>query len=661
MKRLYSLPLLVSLCCLMMSCGAGRTLRKAEKHFDYGEYHEAAIQYGKAYRMLTSQERNLRAEAAYHRGLCFQRLNQCVKAENEFKKAIRYALPNDTVHLNLAQVYHESGKIKEAEAAYQAFLEYHPEDVLANNGLLACHKIPEWKQQKSKFVLRKSTHFSSRRGDFSPILIPTEYNSLLYSSSIRLKEGQKNSKITGLPDNDFWISRQAASGEWEKPVWIDAEINSEFDEGAGQFSADGRTLFFTRCVTKSDSIQSSSRTEVFRSTRTASEWSEPEKILLHRDSTVQFAHPCPSPDGLFLYFVSDLPGGYGGKDLWRCEMTDQRFGPPENLGPEINTPGDEVFPVFHPDGSLYFSSDGHPGFGGLDIFRIIKHSEDMTEVEHLPQPFNSHADDFGITFFASGEKGFLSSNRDNARGWDDIFQFEMPQSRILVTGSVVDRYGEELPDAILRIVNSKGMNTRIRTDKKGKYQHLIEPGADYALLGTARAYLNQAQQFKAIDADKDTTYVVNFTLTPLYRPVRIDNIFFAFDRADLLPESAPALEELYKLLIDNPHIVVELGAHTDRKGGEEYNRNLSERRAQAVVQYLTQEGIEAERLVAKGYGKQMPAKVDSYMQDKHRFLKEGSYLEESFIEGLSPEQQDVADQINRRCEFKVLKTTFRLF
>lgn len=194
MKRLYSLPLLVSLCCLMMSCGAGRTLRKAEKHFDYGEYHEAAIQYGKAYRMLTSQERNLRAEAAYHRGLCFQRLNQCVKAENEFKKAIRYALPNDTVHLNLAQVYHESGKIKEAEAAYQAFLEYHPEDVLANNGLLACHKIPEWKQQKSKFVLRKSTHFSSRRGDFSPILIPTEYNSLLYSSSIRLKEGQKTAK-----------------------------------------------------------------------------------------------------------------------------------------------------------------------------------------------------------------------------------------------------------------------------------------------------------------------------------------------------------------------------------------------------------------------------------------------------------------------------------
>jgi peptidoglycan-associated lipoprotein len=493
------------------------------------------------------------------------------------------------------------------------------------------------------------------------VLLPTEYNTLIFNSSAKVKKDQKPSKITGLPDNDFWITQKDVDGKWEKPVYIEAEINSEFDEGAATFSGDGKTMYFTRCITKSDSIESSSKVELFRAVRSGAEWSAPEKLTVHRDSTVLFAHPAISPDGSYMYFVSDLKGGYGGKDIWRCEMSGTVFGPLENLGPTINTAGDEVFPSFRDNGEFYFSSDGHPGFGGLDLFKAALFPDSGYTVENLMMPVNSSADDFSITFYGGEDRGYFSSNRKEPRGWDQLWSFEVSKPKIVVQGIVRDRYGDNISDATLRIVSDKGLNTRIRSDKDGTYRYNIEKGADYIMLGTARAYLNYSNRFYALDHDKDTTYNIDFILTPLYRPVRIDNIFFEFDKATLLPESFTALNELNKLLLDNPHIVVEIGAHTDRIGTEEYNNSLSQQRAMAVVEYLKQQGIENDRLVSKGYGKSQPVKVDSRLEQKYPFLREDTYLDEDYVGTLTPQQQEIADQINRRSEFKVLKTTYKLF
>lgn len=654
--------LLLSLLIVLLSgCSVGMMLNKADKLYSYGEYNAAALQYGKAYRRLKSDEKKERAHAAFFRGECYRKLNQPIKAENEYKKALRYNLGNDTLHLRLAQTLHKNARYNEAATAYLSFLSMHPEDTLALNGLSACHRIETWKKSPTKYIVKKSALLNSRKGDFAPVLMPDSYMSLFITSSARSKKDQKPSNITGLPDNDFWVSKQDVNGVWSKPEYWEGKLNSEFDEGAASFSADGKTMFFTRCITKSDSIQSSSKVEIFRSVRTGAEWSDPEKMNIFRDSTVIFAHPAVSPDGKYLYFVSDLKGGRGGKDIWRSEMQETTFGPPENLGSDINTAGDEVFPYFRPNSEFYFSSDGHPGFGGLDLFKATLNKEGGYQVENLMQQINSNSDDFGITFFGKEDKGYFSSNRKEPRGWDKIYSFELPSTLVEVRGIVSDRFGEPVPDATIRIVNDKGLNTKTRADKNGQYSIKVEKDADYAMLGTCRSYLNNSARFYALNKEVDTTYIQNFVLTPLHRAIRIENIFFDFDKWDLKPESYPALAELLKILQDNPHIVVEISAHTDRFGTDEVNDFISKKRAEAVVEYLSQQGIEKARLESQGYGKNQPATVDSYMQNKYRFLSEGSNLTEGFILTLPAEQQAVADQINRRCEFKVLKTTYKLF
>jgi len=646
---------------LLMGCSVGMSIQKGDKLFEYGEYYAAATQYGKAYRRLHSDEKKLKAHTSFYRGECFRLINQPIKAENEYKKTLRFATTNDTVYLRLAQALHKNAKYKEAATNYELYLANHPENSLALNGLSACHLIDKWQKTPTHYEVKKATYLNSRKGDFAPAIVPGEKNTLYFTSSARVKDKQKPSKITGQPNNDFWVAKKDVNDKWIKPEYVEGEINSEFDEGAGSFSADGKTLYFTRCITKSDSIKSSSQVEIFKSVRSGVEWSKPEKMEVHRDSTVLFAHPAASPDGKYLYFVSDMKAGYGGKDIWRCEMGGTTFGPPENLGPDVNTPGDEVFPYFRDNGDLYFSSDGLPGFGGLDLFKATPKKEGGYLVENLMQQINSNGDDFSITFFDKEEGGFFSSNRKESRGWDKIWSFELPSPFTEVKGLVTDRYGEPIPDATIRIVNDKGLNTRTRSQKDGTYSLKVEKDADYAMMATCRSYLNYSNRFYALNKEKDTSYVLDFKLTPLHRPVRIENIFFEFDKSALMPESFPALDELVKLLLDNPHIVIEIGAHTDRIGAEDYNNQLSEKRAQAVVAYLEEQGIEKDRLQAHGYGKSQPAKVDSYMEEKYPFLPEETFLTEGFIESLPAAQKETADQINRRCEFKVLKTTYKLF
>lgn len=653
--------ILLILIFLLNGCSVGMIMNKADKLYSYGEYNAAATQYGKAYKRLRSNEKKERAHASYFRGECYRKLNQPLKAESEYKKALRYNLTNDTVNLRMAATLQKNAKYTEAANAYQAFLNFHPEDTLALNGLSACHLVATWQKKPTKFVVKKATLLNSKKGDFAPVLMPDSYLSLFITSSARTKKETKPSNITGLPDNDFWMAKQDVNGKWSKPEFVEGPINSEFDEGAASFGPDGKALYFTRCITKSDSIQTNSKVEIYRSIRTGADWSEPEKMNIYRDSTVLFAHPAVSPDGKYLYFVSDLKGGYGGNDIWRSEMQETTFGPPENLGSEINTAGDEMFPYFRTNGDLYFSSNGLPGFGGLDLFKATPKPEGGFNVENLMQQINSNGDDFGISFFGKEEKGFFSSNRKEPKGWDKIYSFELPSPYVEVRGTVSDRYGEVVPDATIRIVNDKGLNIKARADKNGQYSVKVEKDADYAMLGTCRSYLNNSARFYALNKEADTTYIQDFILTPLHKAIRIENILFDFDKWELKPESFPALAELLKILQDNPHIVVEIGAHTDRMGTDEVNDFISGKRAEAVVEYLSQQGIEKARLESHGYGKNQPALVDSYMQDKYRFLSEGTNLTEGYILTLPAEQQAVADQINRRCEFKVLKTTYKLF
>jgi outer membrane protein OmpA-like peptidoglycan-associated protein len=367
-----------------------------------------------------------------------------------------------------------------------------------------------------------------------------------------------------------------------------------------------------------------------------------------------------SPDGKWLYFVSDMPGGEGGKDIWRVRLAESGMGGAENLGAPINTPGDELFPTFRPNGDLYFSSNGHEGMGGLDIF-IAKPNAFGWQMEHPGFPLNSQGDDFGMTFEGVFNRGFFSSNRGDAHGWDHIYSFENPEITQTIKGWVYEQDGYELPQALVYLVGNDGTNLKLSVKGDGSFTYQMKPHVDYVLLGTCPGYLNHKEEIRVEPAEDSEEYVLQFPLASITAPVLIDNIFYDFDRATLRPESTEALDKLVVLLNENPHVAIELAAHCDYKGSAEYNVRLSQRRAESVVNYLISKGIHKNRLTPRGYGKTSPKKIRRKLTEKYSFLKENDVLTEDYVRTFTPEEQDICNQLNRRTEFRVTSTTYGMF
>jgi len=474
------------------------------------------------------------------------------------------------------------------------------------------------------------------------------------------KKAPKNA-VNGLPLSKLYISKKNAQGQWSAPELLEETVNSQHDDGVACFSADGR-MFFTRAVQNGTADAPS---VILMSQRTGASWAEPQQITFFEDSTIAVAHPALSPDGETLYFVSDNPEGVGGKDIWRGKLEGTECKYLENAGNVINTTEDEMFPVFAPDGTLYFSSNGHPGIGGLDLFKAIMHGDTVVAVESLGLPFNSNKDDFGLTLAKNGTSGFFSSNRTGKTNLstppDQIYGFEFAELQFSVAGKVSNYEDEPLADATIRMVGNNGSNVRIQTKKDGTYRLKLDRNVDYVMLATARGYLNNYQRISTQKQIQDKSYTVDFQLGSLFNPVKLENIFYEFARWNLTPESENGLQALVKILNDNPNITIELSAHTDYVGNNQANIELSARRAQSVVDYLIGAGIEAERLTAMGYGEERPVTVDAQMEKEYPFLKEGATLTESYIVTLQPAEQTVANQINRRTEFRVTGTTYKMY
>ncbi|MDE6295588.1 MAG: OmpA family protein, partial [Muribaculaceae bacterium] len=378
------------------------------------------------------------------------------------------------------------------------------------------------------------------------------------------------------------------------------------------------------------------------------------------DTVTAVGHPAVSPDGKYLYFTSDMPGGYGGKDIWRIQL-DERKGTLENLGPQINTSGDEMFPYMRTDSLMYFSSDGHPGFGGLDLYKAqLNSTGDFWSVENMGLPMNSPGDDFGITF-GPGESGFFSSNRGDGRGYDHIYSFELPEIKVTISGWVVDKDDEPVANAIIRIVGDDGSNQKEVARDDGSFKFNLNRGVKYVMMAGAPGYLNVKQEFESDIEEVDADYGVDFTLAAIYKPQVIENIFYDFDKATLRDESKAALDEMAQMLRDNPNVTIEMGSHTDRMGTDEYNDKLSERRANSVVQYLISAGISPDRLTYKGYGEKQPKTVTKRINKEYPQFEEGTVLSEEYILTLDEADREAADQINRRTEFQVTSTTYDVF
>lgn len=600
----------------------------------------------------------MRGYIAYRMAECNRLINNTGKATSAYMNAIRYDYPDSTVYLRMGQMLQKTGRYPEAIKNYDIYMENDPSNLLAINGIQGCELAPGWKKNPTRYEVRRMDKFNSRRGEFSPMLAGDKYDQLYFASSRSKDKDAKVSAITGQNNNNLFLVKQDEKGAWLAPVELEDEVNTEYDEGTPSFSPDGNTMYYTYCAQDPEGPRTA---EIYISTRSSAKWGKGTRATIVKDSVTALGHPSISPDGKYLYFVSDAVGGFGGKDIFRARVAGNDFGPMENLGEEINTPGDEMFPYVRDSVTLYFASNGHPGMGGLDLFKATQDSTGKWKVENLGAPINSMADDFGITFAGKEERGFFCSNRNDARGYDHIYSFERPTITIFIEGIVNDVDEYPIEDATVRIVGKDGLNVKVPVKKDGTYRVELERDIRYVMMASARGYLNQNYELHTGPEEKNETYIVDFFLSPISKPVVIDNIFYDFDKATLRPESKKALDEMIKMLNDNPNVTIELGAHTDRKGTDQYNERLAQRRAQSVVDYLIAGGIEAARLEAKGYGESVPKMINKKMAKQFDFLKEGDVLTEEFILALPPEQQEIADQINRRTEFKVLRTNYNLF
>ena len=689
MRKVLTILYSIVFAVLFTGCGADQAMKKGDKFFALGEYFDAATQYRKAYTHTPNKEREKKGQRAMKVAECYRRIHFTSKAISAYQNAIRYKQDDSLTHLYLGQLHMRNGNYREAEKQFQMAIDSLQLTVdglqmitLARAGLESAKKAPQWKKDGSDYTIKRMDLFNSRRAEYSPMLGGDEDNQLYFSSTRNQAQGDEYSGITGSKNADIFLSQKDDKGKWSKPQTIDSELNSEMDEGACCFSPDGKSMYLTICKTDPNYPRYAT---IAVSSRSDAAWSKPKELMISKDTLSSFAHPAISPDGEWLYFVSDMPGGLGGFDIWRCKLIGNETGVPENLGEPVNTPGDEMFPTFRPNGDLYFSSDGHPGLGGLDIFIARGYggtkeqgneNSSTTEsnleppysrapappkLEHPGFPLNSQGDDFGMTFEGKRNQGYFCSNRGDTRSYDHIYSFFNPEIVQTVKGWVYEQDGYELTAAQVYMVGNDGTNTKLSVRGDGSFTQEIKPNVDYLFLATCKGFLNHQEQLRVEPVTKSEEYVLQFPLANISAPVLIENIFYDFDKATLRPESATALDELVRLLNENPNVTIELSAHTDYKGSEEYNEGLSQRRAESVVNYLIEHGIASDRLTPKGYGEGKPKTIKRRVAERYPFLKEGDVLTEAYITTLSEEQQELCNQLNRRTEFIVLRTTYGLF
>jgi peptidoglycan-associated lipoprotein len=686
----YSLLGLLVAILLLPGCSVQKKIKRADRKFAIGEYYTAGDIYKQCYsRLSTKKDRELKGYVAYRQGECYRLINN-QRATNAYNNALRckYQLKDSTVYLHYAQALQYQGKYKDAIKNYELYLEKHPDNYVAQAGKYACGKIDEWKKQGSRYKTSEAKEFNQKRtSNFAPMFIGSNTDALMFTSNRQEKQkgGTKKlkrpSNVTGQQLFQLYQTRKNAAGEWEDIVLAEGLYGEQGGEGDQQndsteekggktnaemgvcsFSRDGRMMLFTYSKPINGKDLGA---KIYSSERASGEWSEAQEVKLFADSSITVGHPALNNTGDTLYFVSDAPGGVGGKDIWFAELEGDEWINPQPLGTGINTTADEMYPYVHEDGTLYFSSNGQPGYGGLDIFKATRDTTYKDSVVwvifNMGAPFNGIGDDFGITFAGNTQNGFFSSNKGDKKGFDKIYQFWLPEMEFIAEGTVRDEQGEPIADAKLRIVGSDGTNSRVNARRDGTYKIKLNKEVKYVMLATARGYLNAKEQWDTKGLKDSKTYTLDFALSPISRPVKMENIFYEFGRWELTQASEKEMDGLIKLLNDNPNITIELSAHTDMKGNEEFNQELSQKRAQACCDYLIKKGIEKERLTPVGYGKSKPVVADKALNKQYPFIPVDQALDEEFILKLKSDQQEICNQINRRTEFKVIKTTYKLY
>jgi len=639
---------------ILSSCGSAKYGRDAMLSKDIGEYYKAIEKLRKATRK--EKDRDKRMYYAFQTAECYRYIGDYERAELYYKNAIRRGYKDNIALLHHADMLRSTQQYEESMETYRTYLDSVPGDERALAGLESIRKTQEWVANPTRHIINPIKEINSRESDYSPVFVAGRDNEIIFTSSRKSVTGKRQSMITGLGYTDLFRSTFGVQKQkWEVPKLLDENliVNTEDEEGAVTLSSTGEQMIFTRCrYDKSQPLGA----ELYSTSQSRGSFAEPVRVGVVGDSIVA-AHPAFNEDESLLYFVSDMEGGFGGKDIWVAEKKGGSFSTPVNLGETINTPGDEMFPYVRDNGELYFASNYHPGMGGFDLFIATKDEEENWKVKNMGSPVNSPADDFGIAYVKGEDKGMFTSNRKGSRG-DDIYSFLVPPKIYQVEADVFDKENNtHIDGATVRIIGTDGTNIKMRT-QNGKFKMKLKPETEYVFAAFKDGYLRDKVSASTIGLADSKDFVFELFLTPTDSPIKVDNINYEFASFELLPESKTALDTVYQVLIFNPTITIELMAHTDYVGSDNANFELSQKRAQSVVDYLIEKGISPQRLVAKGYGETWPKEVTRELAGQYDFLKRNDVLTEEFIKKLTPEQQQIANAINRRTEFRVLSTDF---
>lgn len=661
------ISILIILLMALGSCSVKKQLAKADLMYESGEYYNAVNRYKRVSRRLKGKEnKRLKGEVNYKMGICYWRMSDFTRTAKCMQTSLKMKTGNDTANLYLGKAFLAMQKYKEAKNAFNSYMTFDPTNTEVREGLLSVEQASQLRKGFTRYRLEEFKHFNSRRNsDFCPMFVGMEDdNTVMFTSNRdnggsgkKSKKKEKVSGITGVANNNVYMCHRNKAGKWETVTIAQGSINSAEDDGVTCFTRDGRTCYFTHCDASREGGQ------IYKTQRSGTEWTEPTEVKLFDDSTITVGHPALNENGDRLYFVTDNHRGTGGRDIWFVDqLEDGSWGIPEEMPDPVNTTGDEMFPYVFNDTTLYFASNGHVGLGGLDLYVATRDTAGHWNVRNLLAPMNSPWDDFGITFNATRTEGFFSSNRNQRKAIDKIYHFYFDPIVYAIEGKVVDETGQPVSEAIIRLVGDNGDIIKSRARMDGTYSiNLTVSGARYAMMASKRGFLNSSHQFNTFRIEGSKVFTNDFTLVSLNKAVKMDNIFYEFGKWTLTPESEEGLKSLMKVLTDNPNITIEISAHTDMVGSDVTNNELSLKRAQSVVNWLIKAGVDPARITPKGYGKSKPVIVSAELAKKYKFLKEGDELTPDFILNLKPEQQEICNQINRRTEFKVLKTTYKLY
>ena len=635
-----------------LSSEKSRKMIKADQAFSAEQYNKAAELYKKVYQKAKS--RALKSEIIYKQAECYRLSGNIKRAESYYKRAIKAKYPDVIVYLKYADILRMNEKYSEAKEQYQKYIQLNPADVAGEMGLKSCDYALNWMDNPTRYKVELMPLINSRFSDFSPSFGNGEYSEVYFTSS---RSGGFSNKIddrTGETFTDIYSTKLNKKGKWSVPVMLEEPINTAGNEGSVVLNKRGTTMYFTKCdVQKKKSLGCN----IYVSKRKGKVWGPPTILQIKVDSNTTLGHPTISEDETTLIFSSDLKGGYGGKDLWIVRQQNRgKWSEPVNLGPAINTSSDEMFPFLHSDGTLYFASSGHIGMGGLDIFKSNLDENDMySSITNLKSPVNSAGNDFGMVIESSGERGYLTSDR-KGKGGDDIYQFELPPIVLSLKGVVTDsKTGGILTNANVVLSSTKGTVVETKTDNTGSYSFKLDPLLSYEILVSKEGYLNKKLTETTVGIDENKVFVVDFVVDPVKKEIILPKIEYDFAKWDLRAKSIADLDMLAEALKDNPNVVIELKSHTDFIGNDRSNLRLSQKRADACVDYLVSVGIDPGQLVAVGVGEKEPFVIET----KDGRFKEGDVLTESYIRKIKfKKNKNKAHQYNRRTSFKVLREDY---